>query len=113
MTFLDPDHFEAGRNLTKGSRKNGDEKILVEQLSQVQTSSVGGGGSATETLNVVGLKKSDELLSATQVVKGALGTALLTVAIASTDGKIDCEWTGNPGAGAVVKITVRRDVPKS
>lgn len=72
-------------------------------------SAASSGGAATEQLTVTGLAVADEILSVTQKVKGANGTAL----IAWTDGsrtvnKLDVEWTANPGANAVVRVLARK-----
>lgn len=111
--MLDRNHFEAGKNLTKGSRQLGGEKILVELMPQPLTSAVGAGGAAAETLAVEGLKTTDELLSVSQTVAGANSLPLLGAVIGSAANELDCTWSADPGAGAIVKILVRRDIPKS
>lgn len=91
--------------------------------SQVQAgltkldSAASAGGAATETLTVTGLLTTDVILAASQFVKGASGTALIsygsatgTVAVA---GQLPVEWTANPGAGAKVRVEVLRVLPVS
>ena len=112
--MLESSHFEAGKNLNKGSRQLGSEKILVELIPQPLSSSASSGGSATETLDVAELKKTDEVVSFTQTtLGGGIGKTLLLAKTGSADGKLDCEWDADPGAGSIVKILVVRNVPKS
>jgi hypothetical protein len=70
------------------------------------------GGAATETLTVTGLLTTDDIKAVTQFQKGASGTALIDFGDAngqcSVAGQLLAEWTGNPGAGAKVRVTFLR-----
>jgi hypothetical protein len=75
-------------------------------------SSASAGGAATETLTVSGLLTTDNILAVSQFQKGANGTAIIDYGNASgqcgTNGQLDAEWTGNPGAGAKVRVFLSR-----
>lgn len=107
------DHFEGGSNLTKGGKKGQqDLAALVRELeAEGKTlsfdSAQSAGGGASETLTVDGLLSTDEVLGVAQKTPGGLGTALIGWSN-QADGQIDAEWTGDPGAGAVVQVMVKR-----
>lgn len=65
------------------------------------------GGSPTETLVVDGLRAADQIVAVTQVTPGANPEAVLGWSGQDTD-ELDVEWTGDPGAGAVVRVLVMR-----
>jgi hypothetical protein len=74
---------------------------------QVYDSAASAGGAATETLTVTGLATGDTILAVSQLTKGANGTALIKWTDTSrTANQLAVEWTGNPGAGAVVRVLV-------
>ena len=113
--MLNINHFEAGKNLNKGARQIGDEKILVELIGQPLSSSASAGGSASETLDVSGLKKTDEVQSFSQTtLGGGIGqTLLLAKPDPTADGKLDCTWDADPGVGSIVKVIITRNVPNT
>lgn len=74
---------------------------------QVYDSAASAGGAATETLAVTGLAAADQILAVSQKTKGANGVALIKWTDTSrTANQLAVEWTGNPGAGAVVRVLV-------
>lgn len=107
--MLKQSHFEAQSNLNESHRK-GSDKVLQELLPQPLVSEAGAGGGATETLTVPGLKASDTLVSAFQSTDNGNSLPLLAAANGSDDAELDCEWSADPGAGAVVTIMVLRDI---
>jgi hypothetical protein len=96
-----------GRQLREASSP-GKVYRMVKDYTTVYLSGASLGGAATETLTVTGLQSDDEIISATQSVKGANGTALIAYAQTANDNQLACEWTANPGAGAKVRVAVRR-----
>ena len=72
-------------------------------------SNTSAGGAATEALTVTGLLSTDTIIAVSQKTKGANSTALNGYSTLVNDG-ITASWTGNPGAGAVVTVAVKRDV---
>lgn len=74
---------------------------------QTFTSAASAGGAPTEALVVTGLLATDTILAVTQMTPGANSLPLLgwsTVANNSITGI----WSANPGAGAVLVVTVKR-----
>ena len=71
------------------------------------TSAASSGGAATEAMTVTGLLSTDTILSVTQSVKGANSTALNAYA-SLIDNGLTASWTANPGASAVIVVTVQR-----
>jgi len=70
-------------------------------------SAASAGGSTSETLTVTGLAVGDVILAASQRVVGANASALSgfgTVALNS----LPVTFTANPGAGAIVRVLVRK-----
>lgn len=108
--MLKPNHFEGQSNLNESHRKSNTDKVLQELLPQPLTSNAGAGGGATETLVVPGLKTSDTIVSVYQKVDNANSLPLLAAVNGSDNGELDCEWSADPGAGAVVAVLVLRDV---
>lgn len=81
---------------------------------QVYDSAASAGGAATETLTVTGLAAADSILAVSQKTKGANGTALIKWTDTSrTADQLAVEWTGNPGAGAVVRVVVLKAADNS
>lgn len=81
---------------------------------QYYDSAASAGGAATETLTVTGLAAADEILSVSQKTKGANGTALNKwTDTARTANQLAVEWTGNPGAGAIVRVCVLKAADNS
>ncbi len=70
-------------------------------------SSAGSGGAASEAMTVTGILSSDTILSVTQKTKGANGLAMISYSTLVNDG-LTVEWTADPGAGAVVTVSVKR-----
>lgn len=86
------------------SRKNSLGDLLNIQYYD---SAASAGGAATETLTVTGLAAGDTILAVSQKTKGANGTALIKWTDTSrTADQLAVEWTGNPGAGSVVRVLV-------
>ena len=74
---------------------------------RIYDSAASAGGAATETLTVTGLAAGDTILAVSQRTKGANSTALIRWTDTSrTANQLAVEWTGNPGAGAVVRVLV-------
>lgn len=75
-------------------------------------STASSGGAATETINVTGLLTTDTILGVTQQTKGANSTALIGFpSTVSSSGVLGTAvWTANPGANAVLRVLVKRDV---
>jgi len=100
-------HFDGGKNLYAGGRKHTD-RILDEIVVYPLASNASVGGAATETLTVTGLEATHEILSATMTTPGATATsALVSVAHGTVAGTIDCNFTADPGAGAIITLLVR------
>lgn len=90
------------------SRKGFDlGKLLDSKLPIKLTSAASGGGAAAETLAVVGLLATDELLAVTQRVPGATGAVLIGYVL-DANAEIDLTWDVDPGAGAIVEVLIRR-----
>lgn len=87
------------------SKLNSNEMVTLD-------SDASAGGSATESLTVSGLLSSDEIVAFHQKTKGGLGTAPIAWSNQADD-SLDVEWTGDPGAGAVIRLLVRRSVSES
>ncbi len=75
---------------------------------EVLSSNASSGGMATETLTVTGLTTTDIIVSVTQRVAGANGTALTGWANQASNA-LDVTWTADPGAGAIVDVEVLRE----
>ncbi len=107
-------HFQGGQNLYLGGRDNS-KKILSGLLRELQElanvavldSDAGAGGGASEAMTVTGLLATDEVLSVSQSVAGGNDLAMTAYNTQVEDG-LTVEWTADPGAGAVVKVLVRR-----
>ena len=102
-------HFDANKNITLGSRRDKEQRILPELLGQPLDSDASVGGGATETISVSGLTAKDEILGAFLKTPGAIATSVLVSASHGTaEGDIDCQFSADPGAGAIVRLIVRR-----
>lgn len=115
------DHFDGGKNLTQGS-KNGSAGTLSEILRGQEvtnaakqdaaklvlyTSAASAGGAATEALTVTGLGVSDTILAVHQSTKGANNLPLLSWSTQANN-SLTAIWSANPGAGAVIKVYVKK-----
>jgi len=65
------------------------------------------GGNPTESLTVTGLLGTDTILSVSQRVAGANNTAITAFGSPGV-GTLSVSWTADPGAGAIVRVLVRR-----
>lgn len=65
------------------------------------------GGGATETLTVTGLLATDEIISVTMKTQGA-NPAQIAEYANQDDDELDVTFSADPGAGAVVEVTVKR-----
>lgn len=77
----------------------GNQPVVIECAASA-------GGAGTEALVCTGLAATDTILAVTQRVAGANGTALNGYSGLGTDA-ITASWTANPGAGAIVRVTVK------
>lgn len=126
------DHFDGGKNLTKGSKK-GSAGTLAELIIGLQDKDVelgatdaaiqasvtalgtilvvnctaGAGGGATEALTCTGLLGTDTVLAVTQKTAGANSLPLLGWSTLAAD-TVTGVWSADPGAGAVVSVAVKR-----
>lgn len=73
----------------------------------ILTAAAGAGGAATEVLNVPTLLASDSIVSVTQKTAGANNLPLLGWST-QVAGHITGIWSADPGAGAVVLVTIVR-----
>jgi len=73
------------------------------------TSSAGAGGAATEAMTVTGLAAADQIIGLFQKTKGANNLPLLGHTTQAADA-LTCVWSADPGAGAVVVVTVRKAI---
>ena len=80
---------------------------IVGQTILAFSSSAGAGGSASEAMTVTGLLASDTIISVSQKVKGANSLPLLGFSTLA-DNSLTCTWSANPGAGAIVLVSVKR-----
>lgn len=120
-----PNHFDGGKNLTKGSKK-GSAGTLAELIIGLQDKDVsiessvtalgtiavvectaGAGGAATEALTCTGLLGTDTVLAVTQKTDGANNLPLLGWSTLAAD-TVTGIWSADPGAGAVVLVAVKR-----
>lgn len=111
-------HFEGGKNLTQGSKHGSggtladlvmdlqDDKLDAAKLVAV-TCAAGAGGAATEALTCTGLLATDTVLSVSQKTPGANSLPLLGWSTLAANA-ITGIWSANPGAGAVVLVSVKR-----
>lgn len=77
----------------------GNQPVVVECAASA-------GGAATEVLVCTGLAASDVILAVTQRVPGANSLPLLGYSTLATNA-ITGVWSANPGAGAIVRVTVK------
>lgn len=71
------------------------------------TSSAGSGGAATEAMVLTGLAAADQILACHQKTPGANSLPLLGYSTLAANA-LTCTWSADPGAGAVVVVTVRK-----
>lgn len=82
-------------------------KQYVDSHPLVITSDPSAGGGTSESLTITGILSSDTILSVTQQTAGANNTAI-TGYNSLGDDTLTITWTGDPGAGAIVIVSVRR-----
>jgi len=70
-------------------------------------SAAGAGGTASEVLVVTGLLAADTILSVSQSAPGANNLPLLGFNT-QADGALTGVWSADPGAGAILKIAIKR-----
>ena len=70
-------------------------------------SDAGAGGAASEAMTVTGLLATDEIIAVCQEVDNANSLPLLAFNTQADDA-LTCEWSADPGAGAKVRVTVKR-----
>lgn len=70
-------------------------------------SAASAGGGVTEALVVTGLAATDQILAVSQRVTGANNTALKSFGAPGAN-SLTIGWTADPGAGAIVRVFVRR-----
>lgn len=80
--------------------------VRVNEITHYD-SNASSGGSGTETLTVTGLASTDEILSVSQKAAGGSATAMIGWANQTTNA-LDVTWTANPGAGAIIRVAVRK-----
>lgn len=71
------------------------------------TSSAGAGGAATEAMVLTGLLSTDTIIAVTQKTKGANSLPLLGYTTQATNA-LTAVWSADPGANAVIVVTVLR-----
>lgn len=88
---------------------------VIEKLNLIQItgtlaieSSPSVGGDAEEVLVVPGLRATDTFVAASITTQGANNTTLLNATI-DGDNALECTFMADPGAGAVVTVTVERE----
>lgn len=68
------------------------------------------GGNANETLTVTGLLTTDKILGVTIQTMGANSVTIEDYeSAAGTAGQLDVTFSGDPGAGAVVRVAIERE----
>lgn len=93
------------------ANKTGLGDLLDEQLPAADivayTSSAGAGGAATEAMTLTGLAAGDTILAVHQKTEGANDLPLLGWST-QTANALTGIWSGNPGAGAVIVVLVKK-----
>lgn len=79
----------------------------VQDKIKTLTSTAGAGGGATEAMVLTGLLTTDTILSVTQKTKGANSLPLLGYSTQAANALTGI-WSADPGAGAVIVVTVLR-----
>lgn len=94
--------------LNKLTGKVGSDTQLGDAVRIVTyTSSAGAGGAATEAMVLTGLAAADQILGLHQKTPGANNLPLLGRTTLAANA-LTCTWSADPGAGAVVVVTVRK-----
>jgi hypothetical protein len=65
------------------------------------------GGAPSEVMNVAGLEVTDTILAVTQITPGASNLSIIGFS-AQGPNALTITWTGDPGAGATVKVLVKK-----
>lgn len=65
------------------------------------------GGAPSEVMTITGLGATDTILAVTQVTPGAANLAIIGFS-AQGPNTLTITWTGNPGAGAIVRVSVKK-----
>lgn len=94
-------------SLVGGTIQNTRQKMAQSGLIKTYTSAAGAGGAATEAMTLTGLLATDTILSVVQKTKGANSLPLLGYST-QADNALTGIWSANPGAGAVIVVTVLR-----
>ncbi len=111
-------------NIGRTSYVSGSGSILVNDISDQSEwkylpavlffdSAASTGGSSSEVMTVTGLLAStgtstDDIIAVTQVTPGGNNVAI-TGWSAQADNSLTIQWTANPGAGAIVRVAVKRE----
>lgn len=82
-------------------------KADIDPVIKTFTSSAGAGGASTEAMTVTGLLSTDTILAVSQSVPGANSLPLLGFNTLADDA-LTGVWSADPGAGAVIVVTVMR-----
>lgn len=83
--------------------------IVFRTSSVVYYEATSAGGAATETMTFTGLGATDDILSVCQRVDGGAVAATSLIGWANQAANaLDVTWTLDPGAGAVIRIAVRK-----
>jgi len=121
LIVIKSDHFAGGKNLSAGTKK-GSDKHLSELIAEAQgksnlyeaagkvlvfNSDAGAGGGATEAMTLTGLLATDTIIAVSQKVKGGNSLPLLGWDT-HVDDALTGEWSGDPGADAVIQVAVVR-----
>lgn len=104
-------HFEGGKNISQGGTEGSGKDIasVLNSMAQTYDSDPSVGGAATEALPVSGLKASDKILGVHVKTKGANAVGVAGWSNQADD-SLDVDFTGDPGAGAIVQVLVQRQV---
>lgn len=102
-------HFEGGKNLSKGGSQGAESDLasVVNSVARTYDSDPSAGGGATESLTVTGLKASDKILAVQVKTKGANAVGVAGWSNQGADA-LDVDFTADPGVGAVVQVLAQR-----
>lgn len=85
---------------------DGAGSLSWKKQSDVVECGASAGGGATEALTCTGLTATDIILAVTQRVAGANNTAITGYSGLGSNA-LTVGWTGDPGSGAIVRVTVK------
>lgn len=89
-----------------GAAATGGSTLINAHVKQF-ASGASAGGAAFEVLTVTGLLSTDTILSVSQTVAGANGTAI-TGWNTQANNALTVTWTADPGAGAIIRVAILR-----